>query len=198
MSIGAGVNLINNIMNFTEALEALNSAKKKKTDAEKHLLITKSRLQKARQEAPQLHEVLTDRMAELQADEGSEDAVNDARNEYEEACDRLDDLKTELQAAEKSIPLLNSKLQKAKQQFNEPAYKYYKEQAKPLINKLLKALDEFEATYQDMENLKTEIRNNGLTESNFLPSPIKSVNFSHLKYPVPIERYRQELQDLKQ
>ena len=185
-------------MEFKKALENLQSAKKKKIDAEKHFLIKKSQLAKAREETPQLHDILTDKMAELHADEGSEEAVNDARTKYEQACDRLDDLKTEVAAAEKSIPILNQKLAKVKQQFNQPAYKHYKEQAKPLIDEYLEALNNFERIEKKMQKLRDEIDSHGLSSGNFLPTGIKALKLNHLKFDYSFEKIKKELNDLQQ
>ena len=184
-------------MDFKTALLNLQKAKTAKIQAEKNLILAESALQKARPEIKQRHDNLTDTLALAEVGEADPKQIEEATVKFEQAEKAFDQAKRNLEVAKKVIPLVNQKLESARADFQNPATDHYKDQAKPMIEQLLKTLDDFDTVYKRMQPLADEIQSNGLDPFNFLPSKIESVNFSHLKHPVRLERYRQELKELK-
>lgn len=184
-------------MNYTEAKKNLQTQEKKLLHAEKKLNAKKAGLSEARQKAPKLHEELTDVMAQLEVDEATEKDVSEAQRKWEQAKERIEDLKTEIKATEKSIPLFQQKINDAREKFKPLAYQHYKKKAEPVTNEMIEAIEQLQKANNQLSELWDEIEGHNLSSGNYLPLPLEldKVKPQQMKKQ-PTERYLNEANQL--
>lgn len=184
-------------MDYQEALENLKQAKKKHLRAEKKLSSKKAGLAELRNTVPELHEALTDAMANREIGDATEEDVSEARRKWENGKEEIEELKTEISAAEKTLPLLQKKIDEAREEFKEPAYEHFQEKAQPVIEQHIEAIEQMQQANNTLCDLWKEIDDHGLSPGNYLPARLemKYLKPKHRKQ-LPVDRYIKEAEQV--
>lgn len=181
-------------MNYETSLQNFQDLKSKLLNAEKSLVLAKNELTKARQLTPNLYDQLTTAKAECEVGDVGKEAVSDAETAYENAIDRLDELKTELKTKEKTINLYRQKVNEARSQYLKSAYSHYQKKSLPVIEQFQKAFEELDAARQSHDKLLTEMKKNEVDSSIYLPGEIIEIEFkiNHLRQPMTSAQWIKE------
>ena len=176
---------------FLEARKATNLAKIDKKQAETDFTEHQKKL-------PEFYQNMVEVQASFEADETTKKEAEKAKSDYQNAVEKVNELKQNIDVKTKLVPMRMKQERKALSELSEASKSHFKGKAKPILNDIVTAFTMLDKATKQVDELSNEIRKIGLQPYNFIPNKMKFSIDTGGRLPVSVENFLSEIETLKQ
>jgi hypothetical protein len=182
-------------MDYKKAKSNKQAAMAAHNNAQDSFETAKDDLHDAQADADIAYENLTQNMAEAEAGDATASDVKAAKQAHKDGNQAVEDARVTVDAKAKSIQVFEGKKDAAVKAYKRVAFDHFKQQAEPIAQRMIEALEELQAININVQAFREDIKNSGLSPDQYIPTAFEKIELpvKHLRRGVSLEKWKQEM-----